>query len=67
MLVIFEKMALLVIILALGYMCAKLRLVGLEFNKGLSKMVMNVFLAGMILSSVINKDLDMTKGDMLLA
>lgn len=65
MLVIFEKMALLVIILALGYMCAKLRLVGLEFNKGLSKMVMNVFLAGMILSSVINKDLDMTKGDML--
>ena len=65
MLVIFEKMALLVIILALGYICAKLRLVGLEFNKGLSKMVMNVFLAGMILSSVINKDLDMTKGDML--
>lgn len=65
MLVIFEKMALLVIILALGYMCAKLRLVGPEFNKGLSKMVMNVFLAGMILSSVINKDLDMTKGDML--
>ena len=59
MLVIFEKMALLVIILALGYMCAKLRLVGLEFNKGLSKMVMNVFLAGMILSSVINKDLDL--------
>lgn len=65
MLVIFEKMALLVIILALGYICAKIRLVGPEFNKGLSKMVMNVFLAGMILSSVINKDLDMTKGDML--
>ena len=65
MLVIFEKMALLVIILALGYICAKTKLVGPEFNKGLSKMVMNVFLAGMILSSVINKDLDMTKGDML--
>ncbi len=65
MLVIFEKMALLVIILALGYICAKIKLVGPEFNKGLSKMVMNVFLAGMILSSVINKDLDMTKGDML--
>ena len=65
MLVIFEKMALLVIILALGYICAKTKLVGPEFNKGLSKMVMNVFLAGMILSSVINKDLNMTKGDML--
>ena len=65
MLIIFEKMALLVIILALGYMCAKIKLVGPEFNKSLSKLVMNVFLAGMILSSVINKDLDMTKGDML--
>ncbi len=65
MLVIFEKMALLVIILALGYMCVKIKLVGPEFNKGLSKMVMNVFVAGMILSSVINKDLGMTRGDML--
>ena len=65
MLVIFEKMALLVIILALGYICAKIKLVGPEFNKGLSKMVMNVFLAGTILSSVINKDLGLTRGDML--
>lgn len=65
MLVIFEKMALLVIFLALGYACAKIKLVGPEFNKGLSKMVMNVFVAGMILSSVINKDLGMTKGEML--
>ena len=32
MLVIFEKMALLVIILALGYICAKTKLVGPEFN-----------------------------------
>lgn len=64
MLVVFEKMALLVIILALGYVCVKIKLVGPEFNKGLSKMVMNVFLAGMILSSVMNKDLDMSKGEM---
>lgn len=47
MLVLFEKMALLVIILAIGYICAKIKLVGPEFNKGLSKMVINVFLAGM--------------------
>ena len=55
MLVLFEKMALLVIILAIGYICAKIKLVGPEFNKGLSKMVINVFLAGMILASVMNK------------
>ena len=65
MLVLFEKMALLVIILAIGYICAKIKLVGPEFNKGLSKMVINVFLAGMILASVMNKELSMDKGDML--
>ena len=51
------------ILLALGYLCARLKLVGPEFNKGLSKLVINVFLAGMILSSVINKKLEMTGGD----
>lgn len=63
MTVLIEKMALLVILLALGNLCARLKLVGPEFNKGLSKLVINVFLAGMILSSVINKKLEMTGGD----
>lgn len=63
MTVLIEKMALLVMLLALGYICARLKLVGPEFNKGLSKLVINVFLAGMILSSVINKKLEMTGGD----
>lgn len=63
MLVIIEKMALLTIMLAIGYMCIKLKLVGPEFNKGLSKLVINVFLVGMILSSVINKQLDMSGSD----
>lgn len=63
MTVLIEKMALLVILLALGYLCAHLKLVGPELNKGLSKLVINVFLAGMILSSVINKKLEMTGGD----
>lgn len=63
MTVLIEKMVLLVMLLALGYLCARLKLVGPEFNKGLSKLVINVFLAGMILSSVINKKLEMTGGD----
>lgn len=63
MTVLIEKMALLVIMLALGCLCARLKLVGPEFNKGLSKLVINVFLTGMILSSVINKKLEMTGGD----
>lgn len=60
MIVLFEKMAMLVILLALGYLCARMKLVGPEFNKGLSKLVMNLFLVGMILSSVINKDMELS-------
>ena len=41
MIVLFEKMAMLVILLALGYLCARMKLVGPEFNKGLSKLVID--------------------------
>ena len=62
---LFEKMAMLVILLALGYLCARLKLVGPEFNKGLSKLVINFFLVGMILSSVINKEMELTGAEAL--
>lgn len=65
MTVLFEKMAMLVILLALGYLCARLKLVGPEFNKGLSKLVINFFLVAMILSSVINKDMELTGSEAL--
>ena len=65
MIVLFEKMAMLVILLALGYLCARMKLVGPEFNKGLSKLVMNLFLVGMILSSVINKDMELSGSEAL--
>ena len=64
--VLLEKMAMLVILLALGYLCARLKLVGPEFNKGLSKLVINFFLVGMILSSVINKEMELTGAELLL-
>ena len=57
MIVLLEKMSALVILLAVGYACGKLRVVGPEFNSGLSKIVLNVLLPAMILSSVINKEL----------
>ena len=63
--VLLEKMAMLVILLALGYLCARLKLVGPEFNKGLSKLVINFFLVGMILSSVINKEMELTGAEAL--
>lgn len=65
MIVIFEKMATLVIFLGAGYAFARTKFVGPEFNKGLTKLVMNFFLVGMILNSVINKELEMTGGEIL--
>ncbi|MBS7365616.1 MAG: AEC family transporter [Oscillospiraceae bacterium] len=54
------KMAVLFVLLVTGYLCARLKIVGAEFNKGLSKLVMNVFLAATILDSVINKELTLS-------
>ena len=60
MTVLLQKMALMLILLVLGYVAVRLKIVPEDFNKGLSKLVINVLLVGMILSSVINKGLEMT-------
>lgn len=60
MTVLLQKMALMLILLVLGYVAVRLKIVPEDFNKGLSKLVINVLLVGMILSSVINKELEMT-------
>lgn len=67
MTVILEKMAMLVIFLAGGYVFARLKVVGPEFNKGLSKLVINFFLVGLILSSVVNKEFDMTGREIIFS
>lgn len=55
----------LVILLAAGYLFARFKFVGPDFAKGLSKLVMNFFLVGLILSSVMNKELEMTGKELL--
>ena len=63
--VLLQKMALMLILLAIGYIAVRLKIVPDDFNKGLSELIINVLLVGMILSSVINKELEMT-GDAVL-
>lgn len=65
MTILFEKTIMLVAIIAIGYMCSRFKLVSLEFNKGLSKIVLNIFLPAMILSSVINKEVPMTGSELI--
>ena len=63
MTILFEKMAMLLLLIALGYLCSRSGLIGPEFNRGISRLVINVFLPAMILSSVINQKLQMTGGE----
>lgn len=57
---IIGKMFTFVLLLVLGYIFARLKITGKEFNKACSKLVMNLFLTAMILSAVLNKDMAMT-------
>lgn len=65
MLVLFEKMAMLLTLLIFGYFFARRGIVSPDFTKGLSKLVMNFFLVAMILSSVMNKEIDMTGSEIV--
>ena len=52
--VVFAKMAMLVLIMLLGYLCARIGITGPEFNKRVTPLVMNVLLTATILNSVLS-------------
>ena len=52
--VVFDKMAMLVLIMLLGYLCARIGITGPEFNKRVTPLVMNVLLTATILNSVLS-------------
>ena len=58
--VLVSKMSTLLVLLAIGYICAKLNVTNDEFNKSASKVTISVFLVAMIISSVANKEILMT-------
>ena len=61
--VVFAKMAMLVLIMLLGYLCARIGITGPEFNKRVTPLVMNVLLTATILNSVLSVP-DFTGRDM---
>ena len=58
--VILSKMSTFLILLLIGYVFAKEKITGPEFNKVCSKLVINLFLTATILDSVMNKEVAMT-------
>ena len=57
---IVTQMAILVILMVAGFVCAKLKLTGPAFNKAVSPVVMNVLLVATILSSVMGTELTLS-------
>lgn len=50
---VFAEMGMLVLIMLLGYLCARIGITGPEFNKRVTPLVMNVLLTATILNSVL--------------
>lgn len=61
---IVSKMFMLLILLIIGYVCAKLNVTTKEFNKVASKVAINVFFFAMIISSVANKEIPMSGSEL---
>ena len=53
---VLAKMAMLVLLMLVGYLCARLRVTGPEFNRRATPVVMNVLLPATILNSVIGSE-----------
>ena len=59
------KMAVLVLLMLIGYFCAKIGVTGPESNKYSSKIVLDVLIVGTILNSVINIEPSLTTAQIL--
>ncbi len=60
--VVLNQMGILVLIMLIGFICAKIKLTGPQFTKSCSAVVMNVLLVSTILSSAMQSDLSLSIG-----
>lgn len=60
------KMTIFIILMAIGYICAKTKYTGQEFTRDVSKLVLNVFMAAAIINSVLGTDVSVTGRELLL-
>ena len=63
--VLIPKMIVFVVLMVIGYLCAKTRFAGAEFTKDASKMVINVFMTATIINSVLVSDARFSGGELL--
>ncbi len=65
--VVLTQMGILVFIMVVGFVCAKLKITGPEFNKYSSSLVMNVLLVFTILHSFTSTDMEMSFSQIAVA
>ena len=63
--VLIPKMIVFVVLMVIGYLCAKTNFAGREFTKDASKMVINVFMTATIITSVLVSDACLSGGELL--
>ena len=63
--VLIPKMIVFVVLMVIGYLCAKTNFAGREFTKDASKMVINVFMSSTIINSVLVSDARLSGGELL--
>ena len=61
---IVSKMVELLVLIIIGYICAKLNITTKESNKVISRITINIFFFAMIISSVANKEIPMSGGEL---
>ena len=63
--VLIPKMIVFVVLMVIGYLCAKTNFAGREFTKDASKMVINVFMSATIINSVLVSVARLSGGELL--
>lgn len=61
---LLSKMTIFVVLMVIGYVCARVGATGPEFAKGASKLVINVFMTATILNSVISGSISLSGSEL---
>ena len=64
--IVLQKMLIMVFIMLMGFGCAKAGWIDDRFSQQASRLVLNIFLVGSILSSVVNVEMSVTNGELAL-
>lgn len=63
--VLVPQMIVFVVLMVIGYLCAKTNFAGREFTRDASKMVINIFMTATVLNSVLVADTRLSGGELL--